>query len=181
MTCIVGISRGGKVWLGGDSAGVDGSHNLSVVTQPKVFRKGEYLIGYTTSFRMGQILEHSVSLPDPPSNDEALFSFMVSQVVEVVRSAFCQAGFSSVINNSHSGGTFLIGVKGRLFSVRDDFAVIEDSSGVAACGCGAAYALGAMVATPTVASVKYILTAGLKAAAKLSSGVVAPFHIMGPA
>jgi hypothetical protein len=51
MTCIVGLVDGGRVWLGGDSAGVSG-WDLTVRADRKVFRNGPYVMGFTTSFRM---------------------------------------------------------------------------------------------------------------------------------
>lgn len=43
MTCIVGVAEGGKVWIGGDSAGVDsGNYSLTVRADRKVFRNGHF-------------------------------------------------------------------------------------------------------------------------------------------
>ena len=41
MTCIVGLVHGGKVYMGGDSAGV-GGYCLTVRADEKVFRNGEF-------------------------------------------------------------------------------------------------------------------------------------------
>lgn len=41
--------------MGCDSAGVGGWH-LQLRADPKVFHVGHFLIGYTDSFRMGQLL-----------------------------------------------------------------------------------------------------------------------------
>lgn len=66
MTCIVGIVDGTEVWLGGDRA----SANVDQWTQhpgatPKVLRlhldnRTSALIGYTSSFRMADILWHCI-------------------------------------------------------------------------------------------------------------------------
>ena len=57
MTCIIGYNdkENDKLFMIGDSLGVGG---LDVVLRddPKVFHNGDFLIGYTTSFRMGQLL-----------------------------------------------------------------------------------------------------------------------------
>jgi hypothetical protein len=55
MTCIVGIVENGKVYMGGDAAGVNG-YSVRVRKDPKLFKVGEFLFGYTSSFRMGQLL-----------------------------------------------------------------------------------------------------------------------------
>lgn len=60
MTCIVGITDGRTVTVGGDSAGSDGWH-VAVLSDSKVFQVGPYLMGFTTSYRMGQLLRYSLT------------------------------------------------------------------------------------------------------------------------
>ena len=43
MTCIVGIATAGKVFMGGDSAGV-GGYDLTLQANPKVFVNDGYLM-----------------------------------------------------------------------------------------------------------------------------------------
>jgi len=64
MTCIVGLVENGKVYIGGDSAGVAG---LDITTRKdeKVFQKENMIFGFTSSFRMGQILRYSFKNPRP--------------------------------------------------------------------------------------------------------------------
>jgi hypothetical protein len=61
MTAIVGITDGSTVFIGGDSAGSN-SYNLTVRKDTKVFRAGEFVIGFTTSF-WGNYLLMGGSLP----------------------------------------------------------------------------------------------------------------------
>ena len=65
MTCIVAVTDGQTVVIGGDSAGAAGQE-LRIRADPKVFLVGSFAIGFTTSFRMGQILRYSAHLPEPP-------------------------------------------------------------------------------------------------------------------
>lgn len=70
MTAIVGFAQKGKVWIGGDSAGV-GGWQITVRKDPKVFRVGDCLIGYTSSFRMGHLLRFKFRPPEQrPSADD---------------------------------------------------------------------------------------------------------------
>ena len=62
MTCIAAVAEGGNVWMGADSAGVAGL-SLSVRRDPKIYRVGEFLFGFTSSFRMGQLLGYKFSPP----------------------------------------------------------------------------------------------------------------------
>ena len=63
MTCIVGLVDDGKVYMGGDAASVDG-YIVRTSALSKVFRNGPFLIGYSTSWRMGQILQYHLCLDD---------------------------------------------------------------------------------------------------------------------
>jgi hypothetical protein len=51
MTCIVGLidKKSDNVVIGGDSAAVAG-HDVSIVKQPKVFKKGDFVFGCTTLY-----------------------------------------------------------------------------------------------------------------------------------
>lgn len=54
MTCIVGVKEGGQLWIGGDSAASSpAGPEIYTFAEPKVFAIGEYLVGYTISYRAG--------------------------------------------------------------------------------------------------------------------------------
>ena len=59
MTCIVGYLDKETVYLGGDSAGTDGNYSQHIRKDKKVFQNGPFIFGFTSSFRMGQILMSS--------------------------------------------------------------------------------------------------------------------------
>ncbi len=63
MTCIVGIETDKGVVIGGDSAGVSGL-GLTVRADEKVFARGPFVMGFTSSFRMGQLLRYGALDPD---------------------------------------------------------------------------------------------------------------------
>ncbi len=59
MTCIVALINDNKVLLGGDAAASDDKSGLIFQrTDPKVFKVGQFGIGFVDSFRMGQILQY---------------------------------------------------------------------------------------------------------------------------
>lgn len=147
MTCIVGVVHEGKVYIGGDSA----SANNYVVRRsavPKVFRNGSFVIGYTSSWRMGQILQHQICLESITSpNRESLLGFMVQDFIPVVRGALKDHGYAKRENNEETGGEFLVGYSGHLFHVGSDYQVNETLDGINACGCSEEIALGVLWAT----------------------------------
>lgn len=176
MTCIVGIANGTTVFLGGDSASV-GSLDISRTLHPKVFNNGPYVIGYTSSFRMGQLLEFGI-LPTPSKQDcTNLYKFMVTKFIPAIRKIFKDGGYLKVREEQEEGGTFLVGLKGQLFIVDHDFQVQQKPEHFYACGCGDLIALGAMYVTGNQ-SPRDRLRLALEAAEQYSSGVSAPFHFV---
>jgi hypothetical protein len=171
VTVIVGLVHNGVVYLGGDSAGISG-WDLTVRADPKVFTVGPYAIGYTTSFRMGQLLRYAF---DPPKPDTVkLDRFMVTTFVDAARAALKAGGWAKKDNEQEEGGNWLVGVAGRLFEVCGDYQVAESANGYAAIGCGWQVACGALHATPTVAPRRRLQLA-LEAAQHHSAGVRGPF------
>lgn len=177
MTCIVGLIDNGTVWIGGDSAGVSGL-DLSTRADSKVFRNGEFLFGFTSSFRMGQILRYSFTPSAIPDWD--LERYMIGTFVNEVRSVFKTYGFAETYNGGEQGGTFLVGVRGRLFTIESDYQVGWNHQPYASVGCGSVYALGSLFTThtdlPTMDPEKKLIRA-LETANTFSAGVAPPWTI----
>ena len=172
MTAIVGLVHEGSVYIGGDSAGVAGM-SLTVRADAKVFRNKGYVFGFTSSFRMGQLLRYSLKLPKPRRDVDA---FMSTTFVDALRDCLKAGGWAAKENDREEGGTFLVGVRGRLFAVYDDYQVAEAADGFAAVGCGHQVALGALYATTgTGLSPRRRVKRALKAAERFNSGVRGPF------
>lgn len=178
MTCIAAIiDDAGSVWMGGDSAAC-GDH-LSIATRqdPKVFRVGCYLIGFVESFRMGQILQYHLN-PDVPPKRGDLKAFMAREFVPTVRKVLKDHGFARVENTQETFGDFLVGVRGRIFSIHEDLDVGEYHRPFAAIGCGSDLALGSLFTSTRDKSPRRRLQTALQAAATFSAGVRGPFTIL---
>ncbi len=174
MTCIAGLLDKGKVYIGADSAGVSG-FSLRVRADQKVFVKDDFIMGFTTSFRMGQLLRYNLQVsPCPKSLD--IFEYMVTSFVEAVRKCFKGGGFAEKKDEAEKAGTFLVGYQGRLFCVESDYQIVENLLPFTAIGCGDDIALGALFANEHLEPEKRILQA-LEAAEQFSSGVRRPFLI----
>jgi hypothetical protein len=175
MTCIAGLTSGGHVYLGGDSAGVSGL-DLDVRADAKVFKNGPFLFGFTTSFRMGQLLRFKFK---PPAHEEGLdtYEYMVTRFVDAVRECLKEGGYARKKDEEERGGTFLVGYRGRLFYVAGDYQVGEEACGFHAVGCGDRIALGSLYSTqghPPRARVRL----ALEAAERFSAGVRGPFVVL---
>ena len=82
MTCIVGFVEKGIVYIGGDSAGVSGL-DLRLREDEKVFLKNGMAFGFTSSFRMGQILRYCFTIPDQdPRKDD--FSYLCTDFIDAL-------------------------------------------------------------------------------------------------
>lgn len=145
MTCVVGLKTKDGVLIGADSQAT-GGHDRSFRSDPKVFRNGAMIIGYTSSFRMGQLLEYNLTLP-PREIGQDLMRYMCVPFIDAVRTALKQAGFGKIDNGVETGGTFIVGFEGELFDIRDDYQVARCVDGYTAVGSGFAYALGVLHAT----------------------------------
>jgi hypothetical protein len=178
VTCIVGLvdSAHGRIYMGGDSAGV-GYYNLTVRRDPKVFRNGPYLLGFTSSFRMGQLLRFAFQPPTHPDGMD-IERFMATTWVDAVRECLKAGGFARKNSDAEEGGTFLVGYRGRLFRIENDYQVGEALDGYDAVGCGADLALGALYASGLAQrnSAERVFWA-LEAAERGSAGVRGPFTL----
>jgi len=172
MTCIVGIQHGARVYIGGDSAGV-ADWSLTVRADAKVFRVGPYIMGFTTSFRMGQLLRYTFKPPRPTGD---LDRFMATTFVDAVRDALKDGGWLGKNEHRDEGGTFLVGIRGTLYAVYGDFQIGRTVAGYDAVGCGADLALGSLHSTIGRAP-RARLLAALSAAEAHSAGVAGPFAI----
>jgi ATP-dependent protease HslVU (ClpYQ) peptidase subunit len=173
MTCIAGIAEDGNVWIGADSAGVSGT-DLVIRKDRKVFAVGNYIIGFTTSFRMGQILAASFEPPEA-SSDADLEKFMRTEFIDAVRKALKAGGYASEHDKTERGGDFLVGYRGRLFHIAGDYQVGESLDGLYAVGCGAPFALGCLFSNRNRNHPRERIHEALMAAEHFSSGVRAPF------
>lgn len=175
MTAIAGFVQDGHVWIGGDSAGVGGHYSLTLRADQKVFRNGEFLFGFTSSFRMGQLLRYSLT-PPKQKEEQDVFSFMVNDFTNAVRECLKAGGYATKKEEVETGGIFLVGYRGRLFRVDSDYQVGESLDGYDACGCGEAVLQGALFAARDVKD-ELRMRIALEAAEHHSAGVRGPFHV----
>ncbi len=173
MTCIVGLEHKGKVYMGADSAAAAG-WEVRATRIPKLFRRGPFLIGYTTSSRMGQLLQHRLEIP--AANGKNPMTYLVSDIIEAMRQCLRDGGFTKIENNVEEGGDFLIGYANALYRIGEDFQLNTMKEGFDAIGCGREYALGVLYYTSALEP-RGRLRNALRAAAHFSGGVIPPFTV----
>lgn len=177
MTCIVGIKDKNSVFIGADSvAGQEKQYHLSDRKDPKVFIRKPFIFGFTTSYRMGQLLAYHLEIPSLPEGD-ITHKWMCTVFVDSVRNCLEKGGYAQKENNVETGGAFLVGVHGQLFEIDDDYQVGIPGWDIAAIGCGYSYALGSLFSTAGNTPVSRIKKA-LEAAEHYSAYVRRPFKIL---
>lgn len=174
MTCIVGIETRTGVILGADSLSAS-DYVQQTARIPKLFRVGPYLFGFTTSFRMGDLLRHQLELPPPPKT--RLHRHIVKAVIPILRECLREGGFLSSKDGAEVGGEFLLAVGGGLFHVASDYQVGQSAFGYDAAGGGQAVALGALAVTAGQTPRRRLRLA-LEAAERHCMGVRRPWRFL---
>lgn len=179
MTCIVGIKTDNGVLLGGDSVG---SNRYTKVQRKdeKVFfldDKSEIAVGFTSSFRMGQIIRYHLRVPEIAGDE---YVWAVREFIPALIKVLGEHGFMTEDKGVKTGGNFLLAVKSRLFNIESDFQVGESIHDYDACGCGEDFALGSLFSTEGNEDLSATDRASLalRAAEKFSNGVGEPFNFV---
>jgi ATP-dependent protease HslVU (ClpYQ) peptidase subunit len=175
VTVIVGLAAKGRVYIGGDSSGFSG-WDKQRRRDTKVFALGEAVIGFTSSYRMGQIIRFHMKPPVVDAGEDE-FDALGARWIPELRQKLKEHGYSTVDNNREDGGTFIVGWRGRVFVVHDDFQIAESADGFNSVGIGANYALGALHGMNGHAPKEKVRIA-LEAAERFSGGVGGPFTIL---
>lgn len=178
MTCIVGLLSDGYVTIGADSLGSDGWTG-SEVHHPKVFKVGDFIIGGTTSFRMLDLLEYSLVIPDKrPWADEDMEKFMRTVFVDCIRTCLKNGGFAEKNKEAESGGNFLVGYKDMLWQVQSDYSVLSHGE-YDSVGSGLSVAMGSLFSTAgTKMKAEDRVIKALEAAAHHICSVKGPFTLL---
>jgi ATP-dependent protease HslVU (ClpYQ) peptidase subunit len=178
MTCIVGVERDGKVWIGADSAGVDTDALLiNERADEKVFRNGEFLMAFCGSFRARDLARYAFK-PPAQTKKQSDVEYLVTTWMDAFRGTLRAGGMQEEDNLLDPESTFLLGYRGHLYNIDYDFQVGRTTCGFTADGCGYAFAMGALhvmaASKPPALRVRH----ALEAAARFSAGVCGPFKVM---
>ena len=168
MTCIVALEDNGKVYMGADSAAVDGEA-ISLRKEPKIFKCGEFLIGFSHSFRYGQIVEHCFN--PPKVTEKNIIKYMVTKFVPELRITLAMNEFEE------KESCMIIGYKGKIFYVESDWNVGYDDTNYHAIGSGAPTAFGSLYSTQGQHPLDRVRIA-LEAAQEFTTSVRGPFNYL---
>ena len=169
MTCIVGISHNGNVYIGGDRGSSDGTSILPL-TRPKVKRCGDYLIGYAGSQGIGE-LAHFIKLPDITKDIEKTLR---TTFISTLKDAIEQYGNASHLEDNSTD--WIVGVDGRLFErSSEDWHIAEFE--YTSIGSGSPIALGSLHTTRSWKDQEKRIRYALQAAVDISPTCLGPIDI----
>lgn len=176
MTCIVGIVEEGIVYLGADSFfGTEYRSNRCEYS--KVFPVGEAIMGVCGSARTMDLLRFSLGMPKIDT-DMDLRKWMVVEFIPVIRECLKDGGITKIKENvEEHDSPFLVGLRGRLFRVDEDFQVGEYTTPFSCIGAGMDFSTGSLFSTEEIADItpRDRITMALKAAVEFSPLVQPPF------
>lgn len=164
--------------MGGDSIAIDDSEDSCLLASPKVFARGSILIGGTGDIRACQILQYRLKIPKQTKGDDD--RWICTTFIDAVREAFRSGGATTQKEGAEVGHKFLLGYRGKVYQVENAFSAFRITRGFDAVGCGAKYAVGALVAASTriKQSPRQRVEMALEAAESCNAGVARPFTII---
>lgn len=140
MTCIVAISDGSKVYMGGERGHSD-SHIITSSSRPKIFEVGQYLIGYAGNTGIGQAVIHNFPFP-PLGKTTNIEKHMLTVFIPALRTFVKESDIKMPENDDDNAG-FIVGLKGHIYEIDiSDFQCVEYEQ--LAIGSGSGYAYGSL-------------------------------------
>lgn len=194
MTCIIGLEYEGKVYIGGDSCGSAGWEKGVISRQPKVFRVGALLVGYSGSMRQLNLLRHQVTigLLGLETTTQLPEEYIVTRFVPAARQCFIDNGMMGKADDVENiNGMMLVGMQGELYQIGSQLDVTHYKRGYCAIGSGGDYALGSLITqmktacamekradgSLTVPEPVVMLKRALDVAAMMNAAVCEPFYV----
>lgn len=176
MTCIVALRSGKSVIVGGDSAGCL-PDEVNIMAAPKVFKNKQFVIGYTGSFRVGQLLQYSFKPPRLTSRT-VLRHYMVNKFVRALQKCLKDHEAVKLTSTQMASSEFVVAISNSIYIVDSDYAVSEWSSDYAVSGLGAPYAMGSLYTSANEKDPKVRIIKALESAANFSPWVRQPFTLL---
>lgn len=140
MTCIVAITYKDTVYMAGDRGYSDGDI-LVPSRSPKIFDKGNYLLGFAGNAGLGQNAAYTFDAPTHRSTTNTykyLYNFFIPALKDHLKDNLSE-------KDDHQAA-FILGYQGKVFEIDTaDFQCVEYDE--LCIGSGAAYAYGSLYST----------------------------------
>lgn len=146
MTTIAAYRNGDNVWMAGDRQATANGHWRVEITEPKVYKRGDWLVGVAANILLVGVLcglqDEGWPLADSDDDLKKLREWALWLKKHIVK-----RGAAEMEDGEHVlGGSILLARKDGLFQVTDNFGVENVANCYHAIGSGTSFALGAMCA-----------------------------------
>lgn len=178
MTCIVGVRKGRRVWLGGDRAATaDGTLDRTILDEPKVFRVGEVGFGVCGLPKVIDAIKHADLPTQHASGDRR---FLVNELIPAVRDVLrrLDCTFDEPPHGTCFHGKMLLAYRGHLLQVDSNFQLVSSERGYCSVGSGSSLALGSLAGTEHVEDARERVLTALEVSARGNAGVAGPFDVV---
>lgn len=140
MTCIVAIAHNDTVYMAGDRGHSD--HDIIVPSvSPKIFDKGNYLLGFAGNTGLGQSFAYTFDAPTHRVNTDT-YKYIYKYFVPALRDHLKDC----LSDKEEMQASFILGYQGKVFEIdTGDFQCVEYTE--LSIGSGAAYAYGSLFST----------------------------------
>lgn len=183
MTCIVAMRDGDSVIVGADAC-ISTGDSVSVISDKKIFRRGDMVFGVCGTVRFLNVVKH-VFKP-PAFHGKSFPRYLSAEMLPLLQRTLIEGGCLATSKDdgtAYQDGNLLVIHDGKIYEVGHDFAVVDSGSEYAAIGSGGEIALGALhvlVATRRIhkLAVRSMLRKALEASAHHSGSVSPPFTFL---
>jgi ATP-dependent protease HslVU (ClpYQ) peptidase subunit len=179
MTCIVALrKKNGQLIFGSDAGEFDG-WNVAELDEGKVWRSGAFLFGVAGDARDAVAIQYGFKAPKHRKGvtDRA---YMSTTFVRGLRDLLREEGRLRKKDDVESmSGIIVVGYRGNLYEVFDDFSVYCVAGGFTAIGAGRPYAKGSLLQTAASLDDEQRVCDALRAAEVFCAAVRGPFFVIG--
>jgi hypothetical protein len=165
--------------MGADSSGGN-DDRIHVLTNPKIFRNGQFLFTGQGNFRLIDLLTHVFEPPTYHPAEENIDRYMRTKFIDSLMACFDATGYTELEDGVKKfDGSFMVAYLDRLFEVQCDFAVLSLPQWGFAGGSGIHIALGSLHTTYKIETNPVLrLLHALESAAEITPTVCGPFSFM---
>jgi ATP-dependent protease HslVU (ClpYQ) peptidase subunit len=163
--------------MGGDSA-ISYGNLIAIDAMPKVFKRGEFLISSAGDSRLGDLLQYCFKIPKLAER-ENVNAYMASKFVPAIRKMLAAYGYplnADDDSEAQYAGEICVGLRGKVYGIAGNFALLCPSDGVLAMGSGGEVARGVMLALKGEKP-KVRIERALEISSMICDGVRAPFVV----
>ena len=170
MSCIVAISDGKRVHMACESAATSTDGDRRLIVPNKIIKNGNYLIGFSGSIRVKQLL--GPRFFTPPKNILDFPNSLVAHLEDKKALSFTEEQTIMFLCN------IIIAQKHKMYEILSDFQLNEPVVDYVTVGAGAHYAFGSLATTLELGgiNIKERLVLALNAACLYSSDCKGPYQ-----